>query len=131
MPFIRITVLGPALAPEQILRLQQGTTDLITSVMRKPLEGTAVLVEQINHGGWSIAGTPVQAGAQVEATIGLGTNTPEEKGRFMANMMQLLRAVLGRELREETYVIFHEFDHDSYGRGGLTRAERDRRRAAA
>ena len=58
MPFIRITVLGPTLAPEQIRRLQQGTTDLMTSVMRKPLEGTAVLVEQINQGGWSIAGKP-------------------------------------------------------------------------
>jgi len=24
------------------------------------------------------------------------------------------------------YVTFHEFNHDSYGRGGLTRAERER-----
>jgi 4-oxalocrotonate tautomerase len=130
MPFIRISVLGPTLAPEQIRRLQQGTTDLMTSVMRKPLEGTAVLVEQINQGGWSIAGKPVQVAAQVESTIGLGTNTPEEKGRFMREMMQLLRSVLGAELREETYITFHEFDHSSYGRGGLTRAERERRTAA-
>jgi 4-oxalocrotonate tautomerase len=130
MPFIRIAVLGPTLAPEQISRLQQGTTDLMTSVMRKPLEGTAVLVEQITQGGWSIAGDPVHVAAQVEATIGLGTNTPEEKGRFMREMMQLLRSVLGKELREETYITFHEFDHSSYGRGGLTRAERERRSAA-
>jgi 4-oxalocrotonate tautomerase len=131
MPFIRISVLGPTLAPEQIRRLQQGTTDLMTSVMRKPLEGTAVLVEQINQGGWSIAGNPVHVAAQVESTIGLGTNTPEEKGRFMKEMMQLLRSVLGKELREETYITFHEFDHSSYGRGGMTRAERERRLSAA
>jgi 4-oxalocrotonate tautomerase len=131
MPFIRITVLGPTLAAEQIRSLQQGTTDLMTSVMRKPLEGTAVLVEQINQGGWSIAGKPVQVAAQVESTVGLGTNTPEEKGRFMKEMMQLLRSVLGKELREETYITFHEFDHNSYGRGGLTRAEREHRRSAA
>jgi 4-oxalocrotonate tautomerase len=130
MPFIRITVLGPTLAPEQIRRLQQGTTDLMTSVMRKPLEGTAVLVERISQGGWSIAGEPVQVAAQVEATIGLGTNTAEEKAQFLKEMMQLLRAVLGKELRDETYISFHEFDHSSYGRGGLTRADRQRRAAA-
>jgi len=45
----------------------------------------------------------------------------------MADMLQLLRAVLGQELRNETYITFHQFDHDSYGRGGLTRAERERR----
>jgi 4-oxalocrotonate tautomerase len=131
MPFIRITVFGPTLALEQIRRLQQGTTDLMTSVMRKPLEGTAVLIEQINQGGWSIAGEPVHVAAQVESTIGLGTNTAEEKVRFMREMMGLLRAVLGEELREETYITFHEFDHSSYGRGGLSRAERERHRGAA
>jgi len=131
MPFIRITVLAPALTSDQILRLQQGTTNLMTSVMRKPIEGTSVLVEQIGRGGWSIAGTAVSIGAQVEATIGLGTNTPDEKARFMSEMMNLLRDVLGQELRDETYITFHEFNHESYGRGGLTRAERERRRAAA
>lgn len=131
MPFVRISILGPTLAPEQISRLQQGATDLMTSVMRKPLEGTSVLVEQINQGGWSIAGKPVTTAAHVEATIGSATNTADEKSRFMAEMMQLLRAVLGSELREETYITFHEFNHDSYGRGGLTRTERERRRSAA
>jgi len=83
------------------------------------------------RGGWSIAGTAVSIGARVEATIGLGTNTPDEKARFMSEMMNLLRDVLGQEPRDETYITFHEFNHESYGRGGLTRAERERRRAAA
>jgi 4-oxalocrotonate tautomerase len=131
MPFIRITTFGATLTSEQIHRLQQGTTELMVTVMRKPIEGTAVLVEQVNHGGWSIAGTAVNVAAQVEATIGLGTNTPEEKARFMADMMRLLRTVLGQELKDETYITLHQFDHDSYGRGGLTRAERERHSKAA
>jgi phenylpyruvate tautomerase PptA (4-oxalocrotonate tautomerase family) len=49
MPFIRITVLGPTLAAEQIQRLQQGTTDLMVAVMRKLVEGVAVLVESIHR----------------------------------------------------------------------------------
>ena len=86
MPFIRITILGPSVVPEQIRHLQQGTTELMVSVMRKPVVGIAVLVEQVTHGSWSIAGPPVGIAAHVEATIGQGTNTPNEKARFMAEI---------------------------------------------
>jgi 4-oxalocrotonate tautomerase len=131
MPFIRITILGPTAAPEQIRHLQQRTTELMVSVMRKPVDGVAVLVEHVTDGGWSIANSGVGVAAHVEATIGLGTNTSDEKARFMAEMWTLLRSSLGPELRDESYIVFHEVDTKAYGRGGLTRAERDRRRQAA
>ncbi len=51
MPFIRITAFGASLTPEQVHALQQGTTKLMVEVMRKPLEGVAVLVESIHNGG--------------------------------------------------------------------------------
>ena len=129
MPFVRITVLAPTLTPAQLRLLEEGTTERIVAVMRKPIEGTAVLVERVS-GGWSIAGRPVAVAAQVDITIGADTNTADEKARFMAEMWQLLWTALGPELREESYIVFHEIDPRSYGRGGLTRAERDRRRAA-
>jgi len=125
MPFIRITVFAPVLDREQIRHLQQGTTDLMISIMHKPVAGTAVLVEHVDRGGWSIAGPAVSPAAHVEATIGRGTNTRDEKARFLGDMMALLRSALGPELRDETYIVLHELDHGSYGRGGLTRAERD------
>lgn len=125
MPFLRITVLTPTLAPEQVRRLQQGATDLMVTVMRKPVAGVAVLVEHLaRDAGWTIAGMPVSLAAEVDVIIGAGTNTSAEKTRFSAEMMALLRAVLGPELREETYIVLHELPHDSYGRGGLTRAAR-------
>ena len=130
MPFIRITVFGTELTASQIEQLQIGTTDLMTSIMRKPLVGTAVLVEHVSSGGWSIAGATAELAAHVEATIGQGTNTPEEKGKYIAETMNLLRRVLGDRLKDETYVSLLEFDHHSYGRGGLTRAERLRLKAA-
>jgi 4-oxalocrotonate tautomerase len=130
MPFVRITLHGPV-AADQIRHLQHGTTDLMIAVMRKPRAGTAVLVDEVEHGGWSIAGEAVGVAAHVEAIIGAGTTTAEEKARFMAEMWTLLRATLGPNLREETYVVCHEVATDAYGRGGLTRAERDHRRAAA
>jgi phenylpyruvate tautomerase PptA (4-oxalocrotonate tautomerase family) len=128
MPFVRITTFGPALNAEQAHQLQQGATDLMAGVMRKPLGGIAVLVEQVREGSWSIAGKAVDEAANVEAMIGLNTNTPEEKALFMKEMMQLLRSVLGAGLREETYILLQEFEHDSYGRGGITRTERERRK---
>jgi 4-oxalocrotonate tautomerase len=125
MPFLRITVRAPELAPEQVRRLQRGATDLMVGVMRKPLAGVAVLVEHLaGEAGWAIAGAPVPVAAGVDAIIGAGTNTAAEKARFSAEMMALLQAVLGPELREETYIVLHELPHDSYGRGGLTRAVR-------
>ena len=130
MPFIRITVFGCSLTPAQIDRLQQGTTDLMTTVMRKPLVGTAVLVEQVAAGGWTIAGKKVDVAAQVEATIGAGTNTPEEKAQYIAETMKLLRETIGPQLKDETYISLLEFDHHSYGRGGLTRARRLQQKAA-
>jgi 4-oxalocrotonate tautomerase len=130
VPFVRITVFGPAFKPEQIQKLQRGATDLMTSGMRKPLVGTSVLVEQVASGSWSIANDAVKLAAHVEVIIGAGTNSAAEKAQFMSEMMGLLRAVLGPELRDETYIVIHEMDTGSYGRGGLTRAERERRKQA-
>jgi 4-oxalocrotonate tautomerase len=128
MPFVRLTIHGPALSDEQVQRLQRGTTELMVSGLRKPLEGTAVLVEQSHQGSWSIAGRPTAVAAQVDTIICLGSNSSAEKAMFMAEMMTLLRSVLGAGLPDETYIAIHEIAPDTYGRGGLTRAERDRQR---
>ena len=127
MPFIRITVLAASLDTGRIGRLQQATKELMMSVMRKPIDGIAVHVERAAPGSWSIAGGKVATAAYVEAIIGRGINTAVEKARFMAEMMTALRAELGPDLAEESYVVL---PMESYGRGGLSRAERDRRRHA-
>ena len=126
MPFVRITVLSPTLDAEQIGQLEQETKELMMSVMRKPIGGIAILVERVTAGSWSIAGNEVTTAAHVEATIGRGTNTAVEKARFMTDMMKILRTAFGPNLPDESYVILHEVDRESYGRGGMARAERDR-----
>lgn len=135
MPFIRITTFGTDLHPLQISRLQQVTTDLMLTTMRKPLAGIAVLVDEVRHGAWCIAGASVPVGAHVEASVGKGQNTPAEKAEFISGMMAVLREVLGDGLGdgvgESTYVALHEFDFDSYGRGGFSRAARERGAPAA
>jgi phenylpyruvate tautomerase PptA (4-oxalocrotonate tautomerase family) len=130
MPFIRITVLSPELSQQQIERLQSGTTALMVDGMRKPLDGVAVLVDRVERGAWCIGGHDVAVAAEVDAIIGAESNTAQEKVDFMAGMMALLRETLGAGLGEDTYIVIHDMARDSYGRGGLSRAERDRRLAA-
>jgi 4-oxalocrotonate tautomerase len=127
MPFIRITVFAPELSPQQIERLQAETTRLMVDGMRKPLNGVAVLVDHVQSGGWCIAGQARNVAAEVEAIIGADSNTEQEKAAFMADMMSLLRGTLGTGLTDDTYIVIHDMPRDSYGRGGLSRADRDRR----
>jgi 4-oxalocrotonate tautomerase len=130
MPFIRITVLSPELSTQQIEILQTGTTALMVEGMRKPLEGVAVLVDRVENGAWRVGGKSVAVAAEVDAIIGADSNTEQEKAAFMADMMALLRKALGHDLGEDTYIVIHEMARHAYGRGGLSRAARDRRNAA-
>jgi 4-oxalocrotonate tautomerase len=131
MPFVRVTTFGPSLTADQIIGLQQGITELMTGVMRKPNVSVAVLVEQVTQGGWSIAGKQVSKAAQVECHIGAGTNTPEEKAEFMSRVIKLLQSTIGLDVQDVSYTMVHEHHHDSYGRGGLSRNLREKLRQTA
>lgn len=131
MPFINVKIAGGPLAPEQVARLQRGITTLMAEVLHKvgPLVG--VLVEQVPAAAWSVGGEPVGCAAQVDAIVSAGTNTPEQKARFVAEAHALLAAVLGPGMSEVSYVVVHEVSKDSWGYGGLTQAQRAVRREVA
>jgi 4-oxalocrotonate tautomerase len=120
MPFIHVKVAGPQLEKSQTVALQKGITSLMAEVLRKQAPLTAVLVEQIPAGGWSIGGDPVMRAAQVDAFVSTGSNTPEEKSRFVAEAYALLRKVLGQDVPEVSYVLIHDVPMNSWGYGGRT-----------
>jgi 4-oxalocrotonate tautomerase len=124
MPFIRITTSGPALAPEQVSRLQDELTDLMGSVLGKNTNLTSVLVEQPSVAGWAIGHIPARVAAHVHATITAGTNSAEEKARFIAQTMGLLKSVLGSELSPATYIVVAEVPAHSWGYDGRTQESR-------
>ncbi len=124
MPFIRITASGPTLAPEQVSRLQTEMTELMASVLGKNARLTSVLVEQPTIGGWAIGGAPATVAAHVDATITAGTNSPEEKTRFIERTMRLLKNILGAELSPATYVVITEVPAQSWGYDGRTQESR-------
>jgi 4-oxalocrotonate tautomerase len=126
MPFIHVKVAGPTLEPAQIQALQQGVTSLMAEVLHKNAALTAVLVEQVPLAGWSVGAKPIAQAAQIDAIISAGTNTPDQKARFIAQAYALLRDVLGPDLSEISYVVLHDLPKDSWGFGGLTQAARAR-----
>jgi 4-oxalocrotonate tautomerase len=124
MPFIRITASGPTLAPEQVSRLQTEMTELMASVLGKKASLTSVLVEQPAVAGWAIGRAPASVAAHVDATVTAGTNSPEEKARFIERTMRLLKNVLGMELGPATYVVVTEVPAQSWGYDGRTQESR-------
>ena len=124
MPFVTIKVAGRPLTPDQVQQLQQGATGLMATVMRKVADLTAVLVEQAALGSWTVGGAPVRAAAHLDVKVTAGTNTPDEKARFVAEAMALLRNVIGPDLNPVTYVVVHEVAGDAWGWSGQTQAAR-------
>jgi 4-oxalocrotonate tautomerase len=94
MPFIHVKVAGPQLERAQTAKLQKGIAALMAKVLSKEPPVTAVLVDQVDLSGWSIDAEPVSRAAQVDAIVSAGTNTPEQKARFIseANRCSLVRA---------------------------------------
>ena len=131
MPFIHVKIAGPQLDPAQIVALQQGVTTLMAELLHKQGKLTAVLVEQVPLAGWSVGAEPVARAAQIDAIISAGTNTPEQKARFIAEAYGMLREVLGPELSDISYVVLHDVPKDSWGYGGLTQAARAQGAVAA
>lgn len=126
MPFVNIKVAGPVLTQDQVRHLQEGATTLMADVMRKKRELTAVLVEQVPISGWSLGANSIGMAAHLEAKVTQGTNTTDEKARFVGEAMSLLRSVLGPDLNPVSYVIVHEVPADGWGYDGRTQADRAR-----
>lgn len=124
MPFVNVKVGGVALDPKTVGALQRGLTGLMADALGKRADLTAVLVEAARAGDWSVGGEAVSPAAHVEATITQGTNTVEQKARFVAQAQALLARVLPGPLPLATYVVLREVPGDGWGYGGLTQARR-------
>ncbi len=124
MPFVTVTLAAPALTAEQVSTLHRSVTDLMAKVLRKRAELTAVLIEETTSASWRVGDQPVVCAAHIEARVTAGTNSPEEKARFIGLADILLRRVLGDGLPLATYVVVQEVAADAWGYGGLTQEHR-------
>lgn len=124
MPYVHLTIAGPAPAAADRTRLAAGLTRLMAEVLGKKPALTAVRVEVAEGDAWTVGGAPVSPAAHLEAAITAGTNTAEEKARFIAAAMELLKDGIGPSLPAATYAVVREVPADSWGYDGLTQEAR-------
>ncbi|MFJ9413575.1 4-oxalocrotonate tautomerase family protein [Streptomyces sp. NPDC101227] len=124
MPFIRVTVSDPDLSPARRQALAEGLTDLAVSALGKSAARTTVHVNPVPAEHFFIAGRPVldATGAHVEVSITAGTNSADERARFISGAYALLRETLG-VLPPVAGVALYELHPESYGYNGVTQLD--------
>ncbi|WP_394790609.1 4-oxalocrotonate tautomerase family protein [Rhodoferax sp.] len=126
MPYLHITLSTPASTrtAHQVIEL---LTDLTANILRKKRELTAVRVEFADPQLWAIgsmalAGQPHNS-FYLDAKVTDGTNTPDEKTRYIAQVFSGLESMLG-PLAAASYTVLHEVPAQSWGYQGRTQAAR-------
>lgn len=133
MPTLVLKV-APLQNPERYQALAQALTRITAELLGKRGEVTAVIIEDLPAAQWMVGGEPVQRPtAWLEISITQGTNTPQEKARFIQAAHEELRRQLahGGPLEEASYVIVRELPATDWGYAGLTQRERQRARQQA
>lgn len=128
MPFVNVKVTED-LDGAKIARLQRGITALMADVLGKKAALTSVLIESVSAMGWTVDAEPVPRAAHLDAKVTKGTNSVEEKARFIDAAHALMGDVLGPGLPLATYVVVDEVPGDAWGYAGQTQASRASLRA--
>lgn len=127
MPTLRLQV-APLLNPERYAALGAALTHITAQVLHKKPQVTVVMIDDLPAARYVVAGREAaQAIACLEISVTQGTNTAEEKERFIADAYAELHRQLsspGMALHEASYVIVRELPADSWGYGGITQAAR-------
>jgi 4-oxalocrotonate tautomerase len=119
------------IASEPDPRLARDAARLVTSrtaeILGKDPQVTAVAVEFIPRRQWFIAGRSTEELGRsaffLDVRISDGTNTKDEKARYVAAMFAELDRLLGG-VDQESYVHVDDVRADAYGYGGLTQERR-------
>lgn len=127
MPFLHLQLAPAPGVDVDDSALALTLTRLATELLHKRAPVTAVRVERVAPQSWFIGGLPVlhrlQSTAHLQIQITAGTNSVDEKARFVEAVFEELATLLGG-LHPASYVVVHEIAADAWGYGGLTQAAR-------
>jgi 4-oxalocrotonate tautomerase len=133
MPTLLLKI-APPQAPTRRQALAAALTELTAATLGKRADVTAVVIEALPQAQWFIGGTPpAGATALLEISITAGTNTPDEKARFIEAAFDELQRQLAPEqgLAAASYVIVRELPASDWGYGGRTQGSRRLERNAS
>ncbi len=108
-------------------RVAAALTDLTVDILGKKRELTAVAVDQVSPSDWFIGGAPLSAGALATFHLAIkiteGTNTKDEKARYVERAFAAVEGILG-PLAPASYIVIDDVRADSWGYQGRTQEER-------
>ena len=123
MPFAQVTLFGVSLSPARRDELARRVAEVMRDTLGTPYRLTAVIVDEVPAGSWTIGGQGVQRGAHVEATVSVGSKTDEQKAAFVSAMRGVLEQ-FATPLPEPTFIVVRELSPSAWGFGGSTIASR-------
>jgi 4-oxalocrotonate tautomerase len=122
MPYLNLKL---STSPSAALRAQAVAvlTDLTAAILGKKRELTAIVVEHVAPGDWSIGARTLadlgQASFYLDIKITEGTNTKAEKARYVAEVFRALEGLLGA-IHPASYIVVADVRADSWGYQGAT-----------
>jgi len=126
MPILDVKISTPI---DRDLRstVASALSEITARVLHKKPELTAVVVDQIDPGGWFVGGPSLaeqrKASFFLEIRIVDGTNVKDEKADYLRQVFAAMESILG-PLNPESYIHVHDVRADSYGYGGLSQEHR-------
>lgn len=126
MPTLTLKISPPQTA-ERCEQLAISLTALTAQTLGKRADVTVVVIDELPVARWFVAGSSAKRPtALLEISITQGTNSAEEKARFIAAAYDELQRQLGgrASLEPATYVSVRELAATDWGFGGLTQAAR-------
>lgn len=127
MPFAHLRYSADPERPVAPHELADYVTTLTAALLGKQPEVTAVHLEPVPPAQWFIGRRALDAQArasyQLRISVTEGTNTKDEKARYVAAVHEAMQGLLG-PLHPASYVLVDEVRGDAYGYGGLTQERR-------
>jgi 4-oxalocrotonate tautomerase len=126
MPILDVILSGGPSA-ERSAAVAEALSGLTADVLGKDRRVTSVAVRYVPPEHWHVGGTSLASQGKssffLDVRVSDGTNTKDEKARYVAEVFARMRELLG-DLHAESYVHVHDARADSYGYGGLTQEQR-------
>ena len=121
MPYLHLNLLAEP-STEVATKAAEVLTRLTAELLGKKPDLTAVAVTTMPRERWYIgaqAVPPGQSSFYLDIKVTEGTNTKNEKARYVQAVFESMATLLG-ELAPASYVVIHEVHADAWGYAGQT-----------
>jgi 4-oxalocrotonate tautomerase len=126
MPILHVKVSAPT-SRELSAKINTGLLELTRRILRKSPELTAIAIDYVPPEHWFVGGKTLadqkKNSFYFDIKIVDGTNTKDEKARYVAEAYDFFSQLLG-DLHPESYVYVQDVRAEAYGFGGKTQEYR-------